>query len=70
MISALLKILLYRSPSINIEKEEAEQYNQLLASIGEGQSQVLEYMLPYPKFRFLFYVSMKEKYEIQRGWMI
>jgi hypothetical protein len=60
MVSLLLSILLYPSPKIAFNHDEIDLYEELLLTINEGQ--LISYDLPYPKFRFLQYVSLKGKY--------
>lgn len=62
MLNFLLQMLLYRSPRISIDKDEAEHFEKLIEIINYNEGQVLEYHLPFPKHRFLYYLSMKGKY--------
>ena len=55
--SLLFSMLLYPSPSITFTTEETQQYDQLLPTM---QNEILiEYNLPYPKYRFLHYLSLQ-----------
>lgn len=60
MISFLISILLYPSPTIAFTNEELEQYEELSKLVNEGR--LIEYSLQYPKFRFLQYLSLIGKY--------
>lgn len=60
MISLLLRILFYPSPKIVFEKEEAARYEKR-ASVLEAQSLITDDW-PYPKYRFLEYLSLKQEY--------
>jgi hypothetical protein len=60
MISLLLSILLYPSPKIIFNHDEIDQYEALILKMAEGQ--LIHYELPYPKFRFLQYLSLKGQY--------
>ncbi|WP_160036936.1 hypothetical protein [Paenibacillus sp. An7] len=60
MISFLISILLYPSPRIEFSEEEIAQFEKLALSINDGR--LINYQLPYQKFRFLSYLSMKGNY--------
>lgn len=62
MLDLLLRLLLYRSPSISLGYEERRQYEKLLLSINTNDCQPIEYQLPYPKYRFLYFLSLQDKY--------
>ncbi len=60
MMSLLFSILLYPSPTVVFSTDEIEQYEELSKSVEEGC--LIDYPLPYPKFRFLQYLSLKGNY--------
>lgn len=60
MMSILLSLLFYRTPSFAFTDDETRRYEELSSSIGNGQA--IPYCLPYPKFRFLQYLSLQETY--------
>ncbi len=60
MISLILSILMYPSPTAVFTKNEMEKYEELLQSVHEGR--LMEYTLEFPKHRFLQYVSAKGEY--------
>jgi len=60
MISLLLLILLYPTPKIVFNRNEIDLYEDLLSTINEGQ--FVNYELPYPKYRFLQYLSLQGQY--------
>lgn len=60
MISFLISILLYPSPKIIFSNDEIAQYEELALTINNGRS--INYQLPFQKFRFLLYLSLKGNY--------
>ncbi len=60
MISLIISILMYESPTVIFTKEEIEKYEELLKSVNEGRQ--IDYSLHYPKYRFLQYLSLTENY--------
>ncbi|QLG41259.1 MULTISPECIES: hypothetical protein [unclassified Paenibacillus] len=60
MISVIISILMYQSPTIVFTKEEIEEYEELSKSVNEGR--LIDYSLQYPKHRFLHYLSLNGKY--------
>lgn len=60
MISILLKIILYTSPKIDFYPAEIAAYDELISKIYEGQ--LIPEKLPFPKYRFLQYLSLKEDF--------
>ncbi|MBP1903763.1 hypothetical protein J2Z32_000375 [Paenibacillus turicensis] len=59
--SLLFSMLLYPSPTITFTTEETRQYDQLLAAMQENEI-LIDYNLPYPKYRFLHYLSLQGNY--------
>lgn len=60
MISFLISMLLYPSPEIVFSDEEIVQYEELALSIHDGH--LINYQLPFQKFRFLSYLSLNGNY--------
>lgn len=61
IMSLLFSMLLYPSPTITFTTEETRQYDQLLATMQENEI-LIDYNLPYPKYRFLHYLSLQDNY--------
>lgn len=53
----LLNILFYPSPQIVISKEEEKQFNDLYEAALTRSDRLIEYNLPIPKYKFLYYIS-------------
>ena len=60
MISLLLRLLLYPSPKIRFRDDEIAQYEQWASMMQENR--LIADNTPYPKHRFLQYLSLKKKY--------
>lgn len=60
MISLLISILLYPSPKIVFSNDEIAKYEELALTINDGS--LINYHLPFQKFRFLLYLSLKGQY--------
>lgn len=60
MIPFLISILLYPSPKILFSDEEIVQFEELALSIHDGH--LINYQLPFQKFRFLLYLSLNGNY--------
>ena len=60
MIGILLNILLSPAPKATFTKDEVMDYESLITVMSEQNC--LNYILSYPKYRFLQYMSMKEQY--------
>jgi len=53
----LLNILFYPSPKIMISKEEEKQFNNLYEESLKNPGKLIDYNLPIPKYKFLYYIS-------------
>lgn len=60
MLGWLYRILLFPSPAINFSATEMEAYEKLALKTTEDG--LIEYNLPYAKFRFLTYISLQGLY--------
>jgi hypothetical protein len=61
IISLLSSMRLYPSPTISFTTVETQLYDQLLDAIQENEI-LIEYNFPYPKYRFLHYLSLQGNY--------
>ncbi|MBU5352067.1 hypothetical protein ACN9MH_16640 [Paenibacillus silvae] len=60
MLDWLCRIFLHSAPAIKFSTEEMQAYEQLALNVTEDG--LIEYDLPYAKFRYLTYVSLKGLY--------
>lgn len=58
MLDWLCRIFLHPAPAIKFSTEEMQAYEQLALNVTEDG--LIEYDLPYAKFRYLTYVSLKD----------
>ncbi|MEH7224805.1 hypothetical protein V7112_13430 [Bacillus sp. JJ1566] len=56
----LLKILFYPSPKVMISKDEEKQFNDLYEEALKRRDKLIEYNLPVPKYKFLYYISQNK----------
>lgn len=56
MISILLKMLFYQGPNLDFSDDESGEYEKLFEDARHGDG-VIRYASPYPKHRFIQYIS-------------
>lgn len=64
MLGWLLGSLLYQEPRMVFSPEEQDAYDRLLNRISTASAvpTTITYQLPYPKYRFLSYASLSDRY--------
>ena len=60
IIQTLLTILLYKAPSIHLSIEEQKLCKQLFDQTLISSNNLIPYNLPFPKYKFLYYLSQNE----------
>ena len=60
LLTRLLALLLYKSPSITLTKEEEERCQELYRKTLKSNKKEISYNLPLPKYKFLHYLLQHE----------